>query len=270
MNKFIKAIKGLVYILKQPSLLNLVLESESNFKKTLISKYVLTNGLPVIDVLDMFTYFKETVNPYSSLDGTSLITDLALLKKLAVKFNVKNYFEIGTWRGESVSNVSQVVDNCFTLNISDKEMRDSGLDEDYINLHRFFSNNKPNITHLFGNSSKFDFSPYMGKMDMVFIDGNHHYQSVKNDTKVAFDLIKNENSIIVWHDYSSDTVKVRWDVLAGIIDGCPENKKNKLFHVSNTLCAIYFSGDINSSHISSFPKPNKIFNIEISANRLLS
>lgn len=269
MSKFLKTLNAIKLILKQPSLLNLILESESHFKSKVISKYGLNNGLPTIDLLELFPEFNETVNPYSFLDGTSFITDIALLRQLAIKFNAKNYFEIGTWRGESVANVASIVENCFTLNISDVEMRKSGLNEDYIKLHRFFSDKLSNVTHLFGNSKDFNFSPYFGKMDLVFVDGNHHYDAVKNDTNIAFNLIKSKDSIIVWHDYSSDTVDIRWVVLTGILDACPSDKRGKIYHVSNTLCAIYYPYPVKSEYLSPFPKPNKIFNIDISAKKLI-
>ena len=69
----------------------------------------------------------------------------------------------------------------------------------------------------------FDFADYYGKYDMVFIDGDHHYDSVKKDTETAFKLLKDNRSIIVWHDYGLDPETIRWDVLAAILDGSFES-----------------------------------------------
>ena len=65
------------------------------------------------------------------------------------------------------------------------------------------------IVQLLGDSAKFDFQPYYGKCGIVFIDGSHAYDYVKNDTKVALRLVTNP-AIIIWHDYQScwaDVVK---------------------------------------------------------------
>jgi len=56
------------------------------------------------------------------------------------------------------------------------------------------------IQQLYGWSQSFDFSPYYGKMDLVFIDGDHSFDAVRNDTEHALKLAK-QRGIIVWDDY---------------------------------------------------------------------
>jgi len=77
---------------------------------------------------------------------------------------------------------------------------------------------------------------------LIFIDGDHHSESIASDTANAFKLLKDENSVIVWHDYGIGTETVRWNVLAGILEGCPADKRNKLYHASNTICAFLLIG----------------------------
>jgi len=43
--------------------------------------------------------------------------------------------------------------------------------------------------------------------DAVFIDGDHSYDAVMNDSALAYDLTR-EGGIIVWHDYLNPTVEV--------------------------------------------------------------
>lgn len=59
------------------------------------------------------------------------------------------------------------------------------------------------IAQLFGDSATFNFSPYEGKMNVVFVDGSHSYEYVKADTATALKLIKPEGGMILWHDYGS-------------------------------------------------------------------
>lgn len=56
------------------------------------------------------------------------------------------------------------------------------------------------ITQLYGNSIEFDFSPYHGKCDLVFVDGSHAFEYVLADTRNAR-LPARENGLIIWHDY---------------------------------------------------------------------
>src|SRR3954464_383354 len=158
MNKLAKAIKAISLLLKRPALLNHVLDSNEVMQDSVQKKYNLPNGLPQVDLLTLFPSFHSTVEPYSFLDGTSSPLDLALLRSLAKEYSACRYFEIGTWRGESVANVAAVAKECITLNLPDDEMRKMGLNEEYISLHRFFSANLPNVQHLQHNSSTFNFN----------------------------------------------------------------------------------------------------------------
>ena len=266
MNKISKLLKALSLIIKQPSLLNKIIDDNDVNKADVIKKHNLPLGLKTIEITDLLPNFNETVEPFCFLDGGSTPIDLALLKGLARKYSECNYFEIGTWLGESVTNVSTVAKNCTTLNLPDNEMLKMGADKNYIDLHRFFSKNIPNINHLQANSLTFDYNSLHQKFDLIFIDGDHHYESVKSDTQNAFKLLlRDERSIIVWHDYKSTTNSIRWDVLKGILEGTPIEKQNQLYHVSNTLCAIYLTQPIESSYMQPYSKPKKYFSINLKA-----
>ena len=60
---------------------------------------------------------------------------------------------------------------------------------------------------------------------------------------------------------------MRWDILRGIYDGTPIEKRKKLFGVSNTLCAIYTNSlatTIDAKKIT----PDKVFDIAVSVKKL--
>lgn len=267
MSKTSRAFKALGTILRKPFLLNLITDSEEEKKAYVTKKYEMPHGLPTVDI-SLFIESKEEITPYSYLDGTSIPTDFALLKGICRKNNVEDYLEIGTWRGESVANVSSLVKNCYSLNLPDNDLRSSGFDEDYINMQRFFSKNLPNVTHLQADSQTFDFSLLNKKFDLIFIDGDHHTEVIASDTRNAFSLLKNDNSIIVWHDYGTGTETPRFNVLAGILDGCPQEKRKNLYHVSNTLCAVYISKEVISSFVLPNKKPDKFFSVSLNIHKI--
>lgn len=247
MSKFKKLISVFVDILKQPSLLNIINDRNENWKKKIKLKHPnYSNGFPILPI-DKLSQDKELeVHPYSFLDGGSLPTDLGLLKLLAKQYNAKNYFEIGTWRGESAANIAPLVNKCYTLNLSKEELKQMDKSDEYINMHRFYSNGIPNINHLEGNSLNYDFDSLKTKFDLIFIDGDHHYNGVKNDTVRVFKHLVHEKSIVVWHDYAFSPENIRHEVFHGILDGLPDNVKQNIYHVSNTLCAVYIPNIDNS------------------------
>lgn len=271
-----KAIKVIKVLLRNPRCLARILDEEPDAeldeegkkKEYVIKRYGYEYGLPTIDLLDVFPNFQETVEPYSFLEGSAFPLDLALLRALARKYDHCRYLEIGTYRGESVANVAAIADKCASISLSDDEMRGMGLSNDFIRVHRFFSENCRNVHHIGCDSRKFDFSGLNEEFDLIFIDGDHSYETVKTDTENAFRLLRDSNSVIVWHDYGFSPETVRWSILAAILDGTPEKKRNNLYHISNTMCAVYVLGNFDTS-FTIFPQiPNKNFTIRISTTRL--
>lgn len=239
---------------------------EERLRRHMLDKYGYCQ-LPTIDLLDMFPDFHETIANYSFLEGTSLITDLALLKLLAKRYDDCRYLEIGLWRGESLAAVAEVCKNCTSLSLSTDEMRSMNITERFISAHGYFSKGLKDIAYILHDSRTFDFQSLQKKFDLVFIDGDHAYDTLKMDTSNAFSVLRNDHSIVVWHDYGYSPETPRPSVLAGILDGCPEEKRKNLYHVSNTMCAIYTVESYKTRQIEFPDIPNKSFRVEISASR---
>ena len=239
MSKIGKLFKALKLIAGQPSLLNHIIDDNEVWKKYVTRKYGFGNGLPVVELKDLFGSFKAEVPTFAFLDGGSLPTDIALLINLAKQIENCSYFEIGTWRGESVVNVAEVAKDCTTLNLPDEEMRSIGMSDAYINLTAYFSKDKHNIAQIRGNSANFDFAGLNHKYDLIFIDGDHHYEMVKNDTHKVFAHLVHDDSVVVWHDYARNPETTRFEVFAGILDGLDPEYHQHLYHAGNTLSAVY-------------------------------
>lgn len=252
-------------LLRNPSALSRVLVDEH--KEEVVRIHGLACGLPTLDLLDLLPDFHMTVRPYSFLEGTSTVMDIALLNSLASRIPDCAYLEIGTWRGESVANVARHAKKCVSLSLSETEIRALGWSEDFIRTHRFFSDGLPNVQHLGHNSLTFDFSSLGEKFDLIFIDGDHTYEGVRSDTRNAFGLLKDDRSVIVWHDAGTTPENTRWDTLAGILDGCPPGCRPNLYRVSNTLCAIYWRGAARGAFPAVPRVPDKEFEISLSARR---
>ncbi|KMQ69211.1 hypothetical protein ACM39_03675 [Chryseobacterium sp. FH2] len=260
MSKIKKTFQALQNIVQEPSLLNLVLNDKDVRKKDFLKKYSHLETLPQINLLDLSGGFDETVD-ICFLDGASLPTDLGLLKTLAK--GKKSYFEIGTWRGESVWNVAKVIDDCTTLNLSKEEIIALGIDKKYAELHGIISKKNPSILHLEGNSKTFDFGGLKKKYDLIFIDGDHSYEMVRNDTQKVFQNLVHENSVVVWHDYAYNPEKVRYEVFKGILDGMPEDFHKNLYHIQNSLCAVFMKGDFKTEKFQNLNEPEFLFEVNL-------
>jgi predicted O-methyltransferase YrrM len=250
-------------LVKKPKSIFLILKDETEYFDYLSKKYGKTE-FPTVDINYFIGEKSVEIDNYTFLEGGSLITDLALLKSIASNFKTCDYLEIGTWRGESIVNVAEVSEShCVSINLSPEQIIDLGLPQKYANEHGCLIKNKENIQTIYADSLSFDFSSLNRKFDLIFVYGDHKYESVKSDTKNVFNLLKDNNSIIVWHDYGFDPTTPRYSVISAILDGIPDEEHQCLYHVSNTMCALYTKQDLTSFLEIKSDSPNKIFEVSI-------
>jgi len=77
---------------------------------------------------------------------------------------------------------------------------------------------------LFGDSTKFDFSPYY-PIEAWFIDGKHNYEYAKKDTLQA--LLSNPR-LIIWHDMQIEEVE------KAVVEVMSKHKNYELYRVDTT------------------------------------
>jgi predicted O-methyltransferase YrrM len=242
--------------------------NEELFRSRIKEKYGLEQ-LPTVDITEIIPDFQEELSTYSFLEGTSLITDIILLKSLARGHRNCHYLEIGSWRGESIINVSEIAESCISITLSEDELRQKNFSEDVIRVHGVYSKNAKNIRTIKHNSYTYDFTKLKERFDLIFIDGDHSYIGVLSDTKKVFNLRKSSDSVIVWHDYGYSTESVKPSVLAAILDGIPVDKHNNLYHVSNTMCAVYIENQKFKTYHTKFPTyPDKKFSVKVMVHKI--
>ena len=124
--------------------------------------------------------------------GTSL-QEMLLLLMLATQNDTRNIFEFGTFLGQTAYNLSlNIPGRIYTLALPSEQM-----------VRKVWENQpqKAQITALHGDSSTFDFEPFVGQMELVFVDGDHSYQGCRIDTQNALKMVR-KGGLVVWHDYA--------------------------------------------------------------------
>ncbi len=173
-----------------------------------------------------------------------------MLAALAKGLGARTFFEIGTNRGRTTWTVARNSPDLlsYTLDVpltSSPEAATLPLGSDD---HHFFrpgdacgeafrgTSEAERITQLWGDSATFDFSPYEGRIDLVYIDGAHTYDYVRSDTRNAFELLSARGTI-VWDDYGSNP-----GVLKLVTELAPTFDR-PVYHVFGTRMAIYSRQD---------------------------
>lgn len=259
--KISKTIDGILQICKNPWLLNVIINQNENWEKKTPDFY--KKGFKQVSLDQLFPNFDGRLDTVAFLDGGSLITDLLLLKNACKEFEQCKYFEIGTWRGESIANLTDVAADLNTLDLDINDYKTYNFTKEYANAHGFFIRNNSKIKQHLGDSTKFNFAGLNKKFDVIFIDGNHHFDFVVSDTKNVFEHLIHENSIVIWHDYGFSPEDIRFEIVNAILKGVPKQFHDNLYHVENTMCAIYTLKNFDGNVLKLYDNPKRIFSVDL-------
>ena len=147
------------------------------------------------------------------------IEELYYLAAITQCARPRRIFEFGTFRGRTTLNLAlNAPDDAvvYTLDLPPHGLRAIGQERELlpsdvstidVNAHetgKHFREHRAGhkIVQLWGNSLEFDFSPYFGKMDLIFVDAAHAYRFVKSDTENALKMLA-PAGVLLWHDYMS-------------------------------------------------------------------
>ena len=149
-----------------------------------------------------------------AVNGNTSLQELAVLAALVAQRRPLRIFEIGTFDGRSTVNmaVNTTPDaEVFTLDLPAGMASSTALTTDPHDIQfvekptsgaRFAGADvSSRITQLRGDSATFDFGPYRGTVDLVFIDGSHSYEYVLSDSRNALDMLRAGGGVVLWHDY---------------------------------------------------------------------
>jgi predicted O-methyltransferase YrrM len=74
------------------------------------------------------------------------------------------------------------------------------------------------------------------KYDLIFVDADHDYASVMNDTEVAFNVLA-EQGVILWHDYRQDAY---FHGMCGVPEALNEFARSRpIYAIRGTMLAVY-------------------------------
>jgi predicted O-methyltransferase YrrM len=203
------------------------LASEAKDVEFTLPSRALNESLPGIDSVLVTAPVTELYRPR---DMVVPLAEVLTLAAICRHLRPRRIFEFGTHTGSSTLvmaiNVSADTE-IFTLDLEASERVGSAYrDTEY----------SSRIRQLFGDSKTFDYAPYLGKVDFVFIDADHTYDGVKSDTEKAFELLR-PGGVIVWDDYRWLDVHVE---CVGVTLFLNEfGKTHPVFNIAGTRFGIY-------------------------------
>lgn len=138
--------------------------------------------------------------------------DLEVIIRAVQPIRPRTVLEIGTWRGYSAEVWSEAFRPDILVTIEKDKEHPDGIRMNKDNHYYLFEHDsteqttKDEVSRLFGDK----------QVEFMFIDGDHHFASVKRDFELYFPLVQ-EGGIIALHDIllvnESTEVKFLWNDL---------------------------------------------------------
>lgn len=215
-----------------------------NVFKTFQDRTELNKIFPTLELTEIFPESKQidiSLQNFNYRGGNISFGELTAIAAIVKLTNPKTIFEFGTFDGTTTLQMalnSADDTKIYTLNISPDTQKshlrsDSGdvlFKDKFIIGEKFLNNNSSKkINQIIADSALYNYSPHYNSIGLIFIDGSHSYEYVKNDTEQALKMIKN-GGLILWHDY------LVWN---GVSDYLNELcYKIKLVHIKGTSLVI--------------------------------
>lgn len=169
--------------------------------------------IPPIDAKDLLAGPASiSLIDLEAIDGHTTYFEQFVLLSLAKFKKCRRVFELGTFDGRTSANLAlNLIEEAeiFTLDIPADQITSTTLhfgtgDLVYIKKDRIGAKcmGLPKVKQLYGDTATFDFSPWFGTCDLVFVDACHELDYVMNDSDVALRL-RGSSGVILWHDYGS-------------------------------------------------------------------
>jgi predicted O-methyltransferase YrrM len=191
----------------------LALQDELGYRNSLI---------PAREVWELFPGIEDTEVNLGKLfpdEGSSIShREMVVLCSIIRHEKARIVFEIGTSLGVTTLNIALNLPEggiAYTLDLPPTTANEgwvrTAYDVSISDRKMIFANRQPRrflsstagakVSQLHGDSATFDYNPYIGRCDMVFVDGAHSMGYVESDTQAALKLAR-PGGLIIWHDYN--------------------------------------------------------------------
>jgi predicted O-methyltransferase YrrM len=160
-----------------------------------------------VHVVELFGLDIEKIEvPFGAIDeqtGKVNQAELLYVNAVAKFLKAKNIFEFGTYMGRTTYHLAAVAPDAKVTTL---DLPEDGGTKTWSCLGVCYkgTDREPQITQLLQDAYKFDPEPYRRSMDFIYVDGDHSYAGVKNDTEKALQMLK-PGGTVMWHDYGASS-----------------------------------------------------------------
>jgi hypothetical protein len=178
--------------------------------------------------------------------GNQEMPGLVYLVMIAKALEARTLFEIGTYNGITALTLAMNLPHAtvHTLDLpADAEPALRLGRSDSSNIIAFEARafeGRPEgkrVVQHFCDSATFDYAPFYGSCEFVYVDGAHSSEYLRNDTTAAFEMVSDRGAI-VWDDY--------WRRLPEVVGFLNSLNMTPLFRLPGSRLVVWFAASVLS------------------------
>ncbi len=172
--------------------------------------------LPAVSVEQLLTGGESRVTTqfFFNIPASISVLEAYSLALLMRRVQAREVFEFGTYKGVSTTQLALNLEpggRVHTLDLPDEDDPEWQLEISKPSERQIASERgkgalipeelRSRVEFLRQDSAKFDPAPFAGRMDLVFVDGAHSADYVRNDSDKGWRMLRS-GGILVWHDFT--------------------------------------------------------------------
>jgi predicted O-methyltransferase YrrM len=204
---------------------------------------------------ELFDGIEKVFVPIGAINeetGHANHVDLLYVIAIARYLQCRNVFEFGTYLGRTAYHLTYATEGAVVTTLNLLPEQDTRV-APYLGTYFHGTDREPFIKQILCDSRDFDTTPYRKKMDFIFVDGDHSYEIVKNDTAKAFDMLS-PGGVIIWHDYAPKSPEV-------VTFFREFTQRQALFRIRNTCLLVHLDGIDPMTFIHNKMQPSLVSNV---------
>jgi len=147
---------------------------------------------------------------------------------------VTRIFEFGTFLGRTTAHLAAANSEAHVWTLDLPLATNPWRFAEFVGSYFAGTTGAERITSIRQNAYEFDPAPFRKTMDFIWVDGDHSYEGVKNDTEKAFEMVA-PGGAIMWHDFGHES--------PGLVEYFIEfTQRQPLFRIRRTSVLLHIDG----------------------------
>jgi predicted O-methyltransferase YrrM len=208
------------------------LEAEEHFRR--LRKACRLRDLPLGAILPGVDRLAVPLGAINAETGHPNHAEMLYVVAAAQQRRARRIFEFGTFMGRTTFHLAAANSDAHVWTLDLPREENPWAFAEHVGSYFTDTPEGARITSIRERSERFSPDALKGSMDFIWVDADHSYAGVKNDTNKALSMLA-PGGAIMWHDFSADSL--------GLAEFFVEfTSHTPLFHIHRTSVLLHLDG----------------------------